>query len=237
MGAPTLLALPRLDHVALHVADRDAFADLLVDLLDVSVLERTARFTLLGAHPDHGKLTLLDAVDDRLPASTRIVSLVLAESPGADTRSPIVLEGDLVITFVGVDELGPAWAGTPRHALVGVTLRCVDPPLAAAALEAIHGMHVEVVTPDHAMLDIGELDAHGRLTLTREDWRADDRAAMLDHVGVRVDDALDSRLRFEQEGLDVVRWVDAPHSRAVFVEGPDQLLLEFVELTQPFAAR
>jgi hypothetical protein len=38
-----------LDHVALWLADRDAAAEALLDHFDLHVIERTDRFTLLGA--------------------------------------------------------------------------------------------------------------------------------------------------------------------------------------------
>lgn len=222
----------RLDHVAIHVADRTAFTDALVGLLDVRVLEHTDRFTLVGAHPDHGKLTLLDATDERAPEPTRIVSIMLAESSGTAAEPPVTLAGGLVLTFASVDDLGADWAGTPRHAVVGVTLRAQDPPIAGARLEAEHRMRLGMVGPDHAVLDVGPSPSCGRITLSREAW-ATDGPSMLDHVGVRVDDAAAWRAAAEASGLEVTRWVEAAHSRAVFVTGPEDLLLEFVELTSP----
>lgn len=232
MGA-SVDTLPFLDHVAIHVVDRDAFAHELTSRLDVHVIERTDRFTLVGAHADHGKLTLLDPVDEREPTPNRIVSLVLAESGGSGTPPPIAMPGGLVITFATVDDLGPEWAGTPRHALVGVAIRATDPRSAAALLGTGHLLRVGQVGPDHAMLEFGDRAGAGRLTLSREAWSEDDRPSMLDHVGIRVPDAQDWREQVERDGLEVVKWVDAAHSRAVFVSGPEDLLLEYVELTAP----
>lgn len=225
--------LPILDHVAIHVVDRDAFALQLTSMLDVHVIERTDRFTLIGAHADHGKITLLDPIDERDPTPNRIVSIVLAESGGSGTPPPITMPGGLVLTFASVDDLGPAWADTPRHALVGVAIRATDPPTAAALLESGHPLRVGQVGPDHAMLEVGHGAASGRLTLSRESWSEVDRPSMLDHVGIRVPDARGWRDQVERDGLEVVKWVDADHSRAVFVSGPEGLLLEYVELTAP----
>lgn len=222
----------RLDHVAIHVGDRGAFVDTLLDLLDVRVLEQTERFTLIGAHPDHGKLTLLDADDHRAPVPNRIVSIMLAESAGTAAAPPVTLTGGLVLTFASVDDLGADWADTPRHAVVGVTLRAQDPPIAGARLEAEHRMRLGMVGPDHAVLDVGATPSCGRITLSREAW-ATDGPSMLDHVGIRVEDAGAWRAAAESSGIEVMRWVEAPHSRAVFVSGPEDLLLEFVELTAP----
>ncbi len=229
------LPLPRLDHVAIHVADREAFAQELVDRFDVHVIEQTDRFTLVGADASHGKLTLLDKVDQDGPdpVPNRIVSLVLAQGSGSTGQPPATLPGGLVVTFAPIDDLGPAWTDTPHHALVGVTLRTVDPPLAAATLETQHDMHVGAVTPEHAVLDVGASSPEGRITLSRESWRDDEAPSMLDHIGIRVTDAASRRELADRRELDVVKWVEAPHSRSVFVTGPDSLLLEYVELTSP----
>lgn len=232
---PDPLQLPRLDHVAIHVADRDGFAQEVIDRFDMHVIERTDRFTLIGANAEHGKLTLLDKVDDTSPdpAPNRIVSLVLAESAGTSGKPPVTLSGGLVVTFAPLDDLGPEWIDTPRHALVGLMLRTIDPPLAAATLETQHDMHVGAVSPDHAVLDVGEASPEGRITLSRERWNDEQAPSMLDHIGIRVPDAATWRERAQERELEVVKWVDAPHSRAVFVSGPDHLLIEYVELTAP----
>jgi hypothetical protein len=227
--------MPSLDHVAIHVADRDAFADQLVTQLDVRVIERTDRFTLVGADPDFGKLTLLDPVDDRSPSPNRIVSIVLAEVGDRGTPAPLVLEGGLVLTFASLDDLGPAWDGTPRHAVVGIVLRVSDPPLAAALIDSAHPLQITQVAADHAILEVGDGPGAGRITLTREGWDDTVRPSMIDHVGFRITDAHGWRRMFEECDVDVDRWVEAAHSRAVFVEGPEGLLLEYVELTAPLA--
>src|SRR6188508_885643 len=50
-----------LDHVALWVAGRDAIAEVLTTRTEMHVIDRTDRFTLLGADARRGKLTLFDA--------------------------------------------------------------------------------------------------------------------------------------------------------------------------------
>jgi len=61
----TAIAPTSLDHVALWVADRDAIADLVCDHLGMHVIERTERFTLVGADAREGKLTLFTAEGPR----------------------------------------------------------------------------------------------------------------------------------------------------------------------------
>jgi len=50
-----------LDHVALWVSDRDAIADVATTRLGMHVIDRTDRFTLVGADARRGKLTLFAA--------------------------------------------------------------------------------------------------------------------------------------------------------------------------------
>jgi catechol 2,3-dioxygenase-like lactoylglutathione lyase family enzyme len=221
-----------LDHLAIRVQDRSAMRDALLDALEWRVLEETDRFTLLGVDADHGKLTLLDADPGTMPRPARLLSIVLAAGEGAETPAPISFPEGLLVTFAANQELGPEFAGTPRDALVGVSMRAMDPPIMAARLEAEHGMHVDAIASDLATLDISE-PGSGRLTLHRERWDRD-TPGMLDHLGVRVDDAERWRADAEREDIGIVKWVEAPHSKAVFVTGPDDLLIEFVELTKDF---
>jgi hypothetical protein len=220
-----------LDHVAIRVVDRDGMRDALLRELEWHVIEETERFTLLGADAEYGKLTLLDAEPGTTPRPVRIISLVLAGGPENGTAPPVALPEGLVVTFASTTALGSAWAHTPRHALIGVSLRALDPPIAAARLEAEHGMLIDTVASDLAVLEVGG-PGRGRVILSRERWNHDE-VPMLDHVGVRVPSADDWREHAEQEHVEVVKWVEAPHSRAVFVSGPDELLIEFVELTRP----
>ena len=225
------MQLPTFDHLAIRVSDRVAMRDALLDRLDWRVFEETERLTLLGASADHGKLTLLDAEPGTTPVPARLVSLVLASHGAGGVPAPIAFPEGLLVTFAAVDELGAEWADTPDAAVVGVSMRAADPPIAAARLEAEHGMHIDRLASDVAVIDVAG-PGSGRITLHRERWDTT-LPRMVDHVGVRVEDAERWRERAERDDIEVVRWVEAPHSRAVFVNGPDELLLEFVELTRP----
>ncbi|HEU4494545.1 MAG TPA: VOC family protein, partial [Rubrobacteraceae bacterium] len=55
------MKVKRLDHVALYMRDRDAVADFLTSHLGFHVVDRTDRYTLVGAGGRIGKLTLFDA--------------------------------------------------------------------------------------------------------------------------------------------------------------------------------
>lgn len=73
-----------LDHVALYVASRDQHASELCELLDVYIVDRTDRYTLVGASATSGKLTLFDPPGSVIPHPGNLVSVLLAdESPRA----------------------------------------------------------------------------------------------------------------------------------------------------------
>ena len=61
------MALERLDHIALWVEDRDAIARFATAHLGMHVIEETDRFTLIGSHARHGKLTLFAEEPKREP--------------------------------------------------------------------------------------------------------------------------------------------------------------------------
>lgn len=225
---------PFLDHVAIRVSGRDEMRDALLRRLEWELIEQTDRFTLLGADADHGKLTLLDAEPGTTPSPARLHSIVLVGRPGT-VDAPLQMPEGLSVTFSEGPDDSAALASLPPHALVGVSLRAQDPPIAAAMLEAEHGMAVDLVQPTLAVVRVGDGLDTGTITLSRERWDTG-AVPMLDHVGIRIDDAERMRADVERAGLEVVRWVEAPHSRAVFVAGPEGLLIEYVELTRAFAS-
>lgn len=218
-----------LDHVALRVVDRERATDELLRHFDMRVIEQNGRLTLLGPDFGRGKVTLLDAKPGQVPEPRRLVSIVLAEH-GA-VAPPVVLDTGLVVTFLDVAELGAE--DVPRHSLVGLTVRCADPPLAAARLAAEGGLRMQSMQHDVAVLAVGDGAASGQITLTREAWSHLPGGPMLDHIGLRVADAAAWRRHAEDVDADVVDWVEAEHSRALFIAGPEDLVVEFVEHTVP----
>src|SRR5689334_18620047 len=80
--------MTRLDHVALWVADRDAVADFAVAHLGMHVIERTERFTLVGADARRGKLTLFAAPGPRERGALGHVALRVSDLGAARARLP-----------------------------------------------------------------------------------------------------------------------------------------------------
>ncbi|MEO6867259.1 MAG: hypothetical protein ABI200_04485 [Gaiellales bacterium] len=221
-----------LDHVAIRVMDRAATTAELLNLLEVEVIEQTERFTLIGPHADFGKITLLDAEGDEAPSAERIVALMLTGGVHGASTPPIELKCGLRLTFVDAAQIAPHGHDLPQHALVGMSLRASDPSMVAAELKRMHGMHIDSVGAEVAMVSIGEA-GNGRISISRERWDST-RPALLDHIGFRISDVNLWEHEAIERGIEVVRRVEAPHSTAVFVTGPEQLLLEYVELTAAF---
>src|SRR5690349_17786724 len=110
IGMP--IAPSSLDHVALWVADRDAIAELLCDHLGMHVIDRTDRFTLVGADAREGKLTLFAADGPREPGA--LAAVVLRTPSLEDTLAALPPE-------VGVArENGTAWLTAPEGLRLGL---------------------------------------------------------------------------------------------------------------------
>src|SRR5215212_10486060 len=88
MASSPPLAVTSLDHVALWVADRDAIADLACGHLGMHVIERTEKFTLVGADARRFKLTLFAAEGPREPGALVAVILRVSDLEAAVAKLP-----------------------------------------------------------------------------------------------------------------------------------------------------
>jgi catechol 2,3-dioxygenase-like lactoylglutathione lyase family enzyme len=201
-----------LDHVALWVADRDAIADFAVAQLGMHVIERTDRFTLVGADARRGKLTLFEAEGPReAGVLSRIGLRVSALAAGAPDS--FELSDGLTLTLVeGNTDV--------EYDLDHVALLSPDPEAAARewlryGFTPAGPRRVEV---GGAYLEL--LDGEG----------ATERP-LLNHLGVLVAEAAPA----QEMGAEVADVVDAPNTFAVFVWGPDRVKLEYVEHKPSFS--
>jgi catechol 2,3-dioxygenase-like lactoylglutathione lyase family enzyme len=211
-----------LDHVALWVADRDAIATFAVEHLGMHVVERTDRFTLVGAHARRGKLTLFEADGSREPGALVRVGLrvndldrAVAALPSGETEDFEIAEGlrvRLVEAPTDVD-----------YDLDHVTLRARSPDEAARAWSELGFSGPELVDGTR------RLEVAGAFLDLEVGDPGDTERPLLNHLGVLVDSADDWRRRAEQAGAEVADVVDAPNTYAVFVYAPEQVKLEYVE--------
>src|SRR5215212_2248560 len=100
MASSPPLAVTSLDHVALWVTDRDAIADLACGHLGMHVIERTDKFTLVGAQARRFKLTLFSAEGPREPGALAAIVLRVSDRSRALAELPYeVTEEDGVAYF------------------------------------------------------------------------------------------------------------------------------------------
>ncbi len=210
----------RIDHVALWVADREADTRRILDLFDVDILEQGDDFTLIGSAPELGKLTLFDAEGPR--AQSQLMGVAFREPGREDARDVDVGDG-LHLYRLGMPH---AWAVDLDH----VSLRVADTETSALRWEELGFERVEPRVEPSARVRLGEsfIELTPGTALPTE-------KPLLNHIGLLVesiDPYLDGTADVSVEILEVV---DADNSRAVFVQGPDDVRVELIEHKPSFA--
>jgi catechol 2,3-dioxygenase-like lactoylglutathione lyase family enzyme len=205
-----------IDHVALWVADRDAIERRLVEDVGLRVIERTDRFTLLGADARRFKLTLFVADGPRERDALQHVALRVN---GGDERTHDLGEG-LVVTFV------PTETGAD-YDLDHVALLSGDPEATARA-------YLELGFNEAPARDgVSRVELGGAFVEFHQGEVRDVERPLLNHLAVLVDHADDAK-DLPAEVADVV---DAPNTYAVFIWGPERVKIEYVEHKSTFALR
>ena len=211
------------DHVALWVAERDALSHLLCDHLGMHVIEKTDSFTLVGVDAREGKLTLFDAEGPREPGVLARVVLRVRDLEAAVERLPDDLDlerGEHEVSFDAPDGLRLALTERDglEYDLDHVVLRVPEPERTAAGLAGLgfaqRNGHLSVADR-HVRLERGNAGTGER--------------PLLNHLALLVDSADGVKREAEERGLEIAKVVDAANTLAVFVEGPDQIQLEYVE--------
>ncbi|MGH3071715.1 MAG: hypothetical protein ACRDNB_05505 [Gaiellaceae bacterium] len=210
------MELLSLDHVALWVADRQRVAAAAVERLGVRVIEQTDRFTLLGADPRRGKLTLFDAEG---PRERGALARVGFRVDSLDGRDPVVDLGE------GLEVALVEAATDTEFDLDHVALVARDPDAAAAGwqqlgFEPAGSRRVEVGGAFVELLpgDPGEPER-----------------PLLNHIGVLVESVAEQQAAAEDLGVEIDEMVDAPNTLALFVWGPDRVKLEYIEHKPSFS--
>jgi catechol 2,3-dioxygenase-like lactoylglutathione lyase family enzyme len=210
--------LERLDHVALWVEDRDAITDFAVAHLGMHVIERTERFTLVGSHARHGKLTLFEEEPGREPGALaeiglRVSSLdeALAALPDGHGERFEICHGLWIRLVEAETEVD--------YDLHHIVLTTADPDSAAAGWEALGLIRTED----------GRLEVAGAYVDLWPGDPGEPERPLLNHLGVLVQSADEWKARAEAAGAEIADVVDAPNTYAVFVWGPERVKLEYVE--------
>lgn len=205
-----------LDHVALWTDERDALADFVCERAGMHIIDRTDKFTLVGADARKGKLTLFEAEGPRDPgALARVALRVHSSVEDEEVDAP----GGLRIRFVK-DSSGDEWD------LHHVALRVPDPE---AALEEMAQLGFD--------RDNGGLRAGDKRVVFEQGQAADPGRPLLNHLALLVDSVQEHIDEAQERGLDVEDVVDAANTIALFVRGPAGIRIEYVEHKPGFALK
>lgn len=225
----------KLDHVALYMKDRDKAAEFLTTHLGFHVVDRTDRYTLVGAGGKLGKLTLFDAPQGTEPSPGVIerINIRVTDPASAASKLPQDVEvesRDGARFFTGPEGLPLALvAGEGDFAeydLEGLVLRSRNPESSAQDFLKMGFAPGENGTT----LQTGEY----RLHLSNAAPEADGQD-MLYHIGCLVDSAHDHRKEAEEQGFEIQDFVEGPNTLAVFVRGPEGVSVEYVEHKPTFS--
>jgi catechol 2,3-dioxygenase-like lactoylglutathione lyase family enzyme len=220
-----------LDHVALWVADRDAIAGLACEHLGMHVIERTDKFTLVGADARRFKLTLFTAEGPREPGALVAVILRVNDLGSALAKLPAELETerrDDGVVLIGGPE-GLALGLVERETdldydLDHVVLRVEDAEASAQALDELgferDGRRLSVASSWVTLEDGGSPEGERPL---------------LNHLAVLVDSAEAVERQVRDSGAEIADVVDAKNTLAVFVWTPGRIKLEYVEHKASFS--
>jgi catechol 2,3-dioxygenase-like lactoylglutathione lyase family enzyme len=230
MGKVNSMQIETLDHVALWVEDRDTLANFFTGHVGMHVIDRTDKFTLVGSDARRGKLTLFAAEGPREPGPLERIGLRVFDLDEALAALPADLafqRNDGTATFVA--------PGGLRVALIEVD--------EGVAYDLDH-VAFSVPDPDATFARLAELGfdvADGRLLagdssiVLEQGEPAETERPLLNHLGLRVESADSHIEEAERRGLEIADIVDAENTYAVFVWGPDQIKLEYVEHKPTFS--
>ncbi len=227
-----------LDHVALWVADRDQIANFATRHLGMHVLERTERFTLMGADARRGKLTLFAAEGPRERGALKHVALRVSDLGAAVRKLPAVLAKDFepdvgrlcFDVFEGL-RLGLVEAPTDvDYDLDHVALYSALPRKTAREYGAL-GFRPAAPGPAGAP----RVEVGGAFIEFHEGPPGEPERPLLNHLAMRVWSADDHIAAAHELGLAIADVVEAPNTYALFVWGPERVKLEYVEHKPSFS--
>jgi catechol 2,3-dioxygenase-like lactoylglutathione lyase family enzyme len=225
-----------LDHVAYWLEDRDAVADFAVASLGMHVIDRTDRFTLVGADARRGKLTLFAAEGPRERGALEHVALrvhdlraAVSSLQGREVDRP--REGEIYFDVGQGVRLGLVEAETDSdYDLDHVALRSADPEATAAEYASL-GFHPAAPGPS----GFPRVEVGGAWLEFRPGEPGAPERPLLNHVAVLVESAEEHIAAAQDLGLEIDDIVDAPNTLAVFVRGPEHVRIEYVEHKPTFS--
>jgi catechol 2,3-dioxygenase-like lactoylglutathione lyase family enzyme len=226
-----------LDHVAYWLADRDTLAAFATAHLGMHVIERTDAFTLVGSDARRGKLTLFAAAGPRERGALEHVALRVADLEEALGALPAELavdrprEGEAYFDLAEGVRLGLVEAPTDVESdLDHVALRSSDPEATASEYASL-GFAAAPPGPSGCP----RVEAGGAWIEFRPGEPGVAERPLLNHVAVLVDSAEEHIAAARDLGVEIDDVVDAPNTLAVFLRGPEDVRLEYVEHKPTFS--
>lgn len=211
----------KLDHVAYWVADRDAIADFAAAELGMHVIERTDAFTLVGADARRGKLTLFAAEGPRVRGALKHVALRVAHLEDGERWFDLA-EGVRIGVVEGQTDLD--------YDLDHVALFSAHPEAAVAAYVTL-GFNPAPVGPS----GFPRVEVGGGWVEFHPGEPGNPERPLLNHIAVLVDSADKHIAEAGDLGIEIDNVVDAANTYAVFLRGPENVRIEYVEHKPTFS--
>jgi hypothetical protein len=209
-----------LDHIALYVSDPDGVAARILSQLPFRIIQESDDFVLVGRDPELGKLTLFRADPPREAGVVRSIGIGIP--CGTVVRETDLGDG-LRLELVPSDPVGEV-------DVAHIAVVTPDPASSARdwlrfgfapAPKSTNGVPRVRMGSQHVELHAGTPEPTTR--------------PLLNHLGLLVESLDELRGSVESMGVAPNREVDAENSRALFVDGPDGIELEYIEHKPSFA--
>jgi catechol 2,3-dioxygenase-like lactoylglutathione lyase family enzyme len=228
----------KLDHVAYWLADREPVAAFLTAHLGMHVIDRTNRFTLLGSNARRGKLTLFDADGPRERGALEHVALRVSSleaalgelPPGLELERPRDGEAYFDVGAEGM-RLGLVEADTDvEYDLDHVALLSRTPEETAGEYASLGFAPAAPGASGAPRVEVG-----GAFVEFYPGEPGVPERPLLNHLAVLVESADEQIAAANDLGVEIDDVVDAPNTYAVFLRGPDQVRVEYVEHKPTFS--
>jgi catechol 2,3-dioxygenase-like lactoylglutathione lyase family enzyme len=223
-----------LDHVALWVADRDRISDFATRYLGMHVIDRTEKFTLVGADARRGKLTLFGADGPRDRGGLKHVALRVQslDAVGEDLAEKAEEYPDgLYVDLAEGLRIGVVEAETDLDFDLDHVALYSPTPEATAGDYVPLGFTPAAPGPSGAP----RVEVGGAYVEFHRGDPAKSERPLLNHLAVLVDSAEEHIAAANELGVEVADVVDAANTYAVFVWGPDRVKVEYVEHKPSFS--
>jgi catechol 2,3-dioxygenase-like lactoylglutathione lyase family enzyme len=227
----------KLDHVAYWVANRDPIADFVTAHLGMHVIDRTERFTLLGSNARRGKITLFDAEGPRERGALGHVAFRVSDLSAALAQLPgeLALErprdGEVTFELSEGVRFGLVESETDvDYDLDHVTLLSADPEATAAEYGSLGFATATPGPSGYPRVEVG-----GAFVEFQPGSPGSPARPLLNHLAVLVDSAEEHIAAANDLGVEIDDIVDAPNTVAVFLWGPEQVRVEYVEHKPTFS--